>query len=365
MSRRRSKGQTKQPVARPTGVVPIQGKEARRRKVDIVGFTPSREDARYDDDSVEIWGMNALFKVDGVPRATRWFDLHPVDKISEDRMKWYAEATIPIYLQHAVAGVPRSLEFPRESILQWCAEKGYQTEQLTAVKGYFTNSIAWMIALAMFEGMTDIGVYGVDMSTPDEYRTQRPNVEFWLGLAIGAGITVRVARTSDLLKATHEYGYGDDGGFRLKCKERIGDFTKRIKQAEAAIMKHGTEIRRLELVKATLTGACQDATWAIQSWGVYEGGSEEGRSYKKPGPDAPAKTVPEGSAAPQALPAAADEGEALSADVRDLTGEPETEPIDTEPEAEVEAEAAEATIPDEDEVTEFDDLGMSKGAAVG
>jgi len=336
------------------------GAAQRRRKVAIVGFTPSRAQAPYDDDTYEIWGLNALFRVDGVPRATRWFDLHPADKIPEDRVKWYAEAKIPVYLQRAHPSVPMSMPFPREAILARFGKDAY-----------FTNSISWMIALAMLEGMTHIEVYGVDMSTPDEYRTQRPNVEYWLGLAQGAGIQVKVAETSDLLKSTHEYGYGDDGGLRKKVKERIGDFTGRIQKCDKAIAEHGTEIRRLELTKATLEGARQDANWFIQSWGIYEGGSEEGRTFQKPGPNAPAKTTPETVIVPP-VQLAPPEADALAAEVQELTGAPEIEPVDApspEPEEEKapepEAEAQPPLIPDEDEVAEqYDEMGIKEGAAV-
>ena len=342
------------PAVAPPGAVAVAQKVGqRRRKVAIVGFTPSRKQAPYADDAYEIWGLNALFRVDGVPRATRWFDLHPVDKIPEDRMKWYSEATIPVYLQRPDPRVPKSLAFPREAILARFGQDAY-----------FTNSISWMIALAMLEGMTHIEVYGVDMSTPDEYRTQRPNVEYWLGLAMGAGIKVKVAETSDLLKSTHEYGFGDDHGLRKKVKERITDFTNRIQQCDKAINDHGAEIRRLELTKATLEGARQDANWFIQSWAIYEGGGEEGRTYAKPGPDAPARTITEGSGG---APTSPDEAAQLAAQVQEMIDAPAVEPIDPEPEPE-EAEDEAPLIPDEDDletVDEFDEMGIKVGAAVG
>lgn len=338
MSKRRSQPNVPQQPG------PAVAKQPRRRKVAIIGFTPSREQAPYGDKDYEIWGLNALFRVPGVPRADRWFDLHPVDKIPEDRIKWYAEQPIPIYLQQLHPAVPKGMVFPRAEILERFGENAY-----------FTNSISWMIALAMMEGMTHIEVYGVDMSTPDEYRTQRPNVEYWLGLAMGAGIEVKVAETSDLLKATHEYGYGDDGGLRAKVQERIKDFTSRVQQCDKAIAQHGTEIRRLELTKATLEGARQDANWFIQSWGIFVGGSEEGRTFAKPPPDAPAQTVTEAPPPPTAK-----EAKALAAEVREMTDPPDIEPIDA---------VAEDTpmIGEEDEVAgapEFDDMGIAKEAAV-
>lgn len=225
-----------------------------RKKVAIVGFTPSRKQAPFHDESFEIWGLNGLFTYDDVTRCTRWFDLHKREDIAEERIEWYREAPVPIYLQEEWDDIPGSVRFPKEEI----------EEELGST--YFTNSISWMIAFAIWLGAEVIHVYGVDMAQATEYRHQRPNVEFWIGKAEGLGVETYVARTSDLLKATHQYGYGSDSGFRAKCKEKLGHHER--KKAEIT-----AEIRRLEQARATFEGARQAMEWAIQQWGVVDGES--------------------------------------------------------------------------------------------
>jgi hypothetical protein len=78
--------------------------------------------------------------------------------------------------------------------------------------GYFTNSISYMIALAIYEKYEEIGIYGVDMATggfdtPNgEYAHQRPSCEYYIGIAVGRNIKVTVPSSADLLKTRFLYG---------------------------------------------------------------------------------------------------------------------------------------------------------------
>jgi len=395
-------------------------------RVAIVGFTPSKALAPYNDQDFEFWGLNALYVHEGeipIGRFTRWFDVHDMTAVNAERVGKYRTLPCPVYLQDVVAGMPNSVKFPKAEIE---AQFG---------SGYFTNSISWMIGMALMMGYKTIAVYGVDMAqdclAPDanlltadlrwvradevqegdklmgfdetpgdgtgavharriaqegggvatatevraartwrvsevlgrsvasrpsyrihfedgtsvvaseghrwltidggatawkhtdelvpgvtnivgatnpvltepvdyantvgvvgveflgetetvgfttttqtlvveglashnsEYRFQRPNVEYWLGIAKGMGREIIVAETSDLLKASHQYGFGTDHGFRAKLKERMTEFNNR----EVAI---DAEIQRLTLAKATVNGAKQNVEWTLQSWTVAD-----------------------------------------------------------------------------------------------
>ena len=87
---------------------------------------------------------------------------------------------------------------------------------------YMTSSIAWMIGLAITEGFSTIGVYGVDMAQQTEYEEQRPCCEYLIGLARGRGIEVRLPRTTDLLRAVGQYGFWSESSeLGAKVGERI------------------------------------------------------------------------------------------------------------------------------------------------
>jgi hypothetical protein len=71
---------------------------------------------------------------------------------------------------------------------------------------YFTCSISYMIAYAMYIGVSEINIYGVDMSIGSEYSFERPSVLYWIGRAEGMGIKVN----SNLNEGLFLYGYEMD-----------------------------------------------------------------------------------------------------------------------------------------------------------
>ena len=226
----------------------------KRDKVAIVGFTPSRKYAPWDDESWEIWGLNALFKYPDCKRFTRWFDLHNFDRIPDERFDAYAKMPIPVYLQRQHPKIPNSVEFPRERLKEVLGSD------------YWTNSISWMVGLAIAENFRAIHVYGVDMAQDTEYRFQRPNLEYWLGVARGMGRETFVPKTSDLLAATHEYGFGDDHGLRAKLKERLSDLQQRIQGIDH-------QVAQMQQQRHVLEGARQAHTWHLQSLTVPDSDS--------------------------------------------------------------------------------------------
>lgn len=134
----------------------------------------------------------------------RYFDLHPkacwtrAGKGEKNYTAWLARNTTPIYMQKHYAEAPASIEYPKRRILLEFAD----------ARGYFTNHVAWMIALALTEGVDSIGLYGINYSTESEYVRQRGSAEYWLGRASGAGVRVVLPEQCSLLKEPALlYGY--------------------------------------------------------------------------------------------------------------------------------------------------------------
>ena len=74
---------------------------------------------------------------------------------------------------------------------------------------YFSNTIDYMIALAIYKGATEIDIYGVNM-LGDQYLFEKPGVEYWRGQAMGRGIKVTVHGKQSLVGKTPDgllYGY--------------------------------------------------------------------------------------------------------------------------------------------------------------
>jgi len=180
------------------------------RKVAIIGKSLSTmKAAPYDDESWEIWTLYDMVHRGEVPRFTRHFELHPLDYFSErDRGDGYWEWLCgvrdkPVYLRETDEQIPAGVAYPVDEI----------TERFGR---YFTNTVSWMLALAIHEGVAEIALWGVDMAQDTEYAVQRPSCEYFIGVAVGAGIAVHVPEASDLLKTRRLYGFESDLGMRKK-----------------------------------------------------------------------------------------------------------------------------------------------------
>lgn len=198
----------------------------KRRKVCIVGYAEnSRHLAWYDDPDTEIWGVNQLYRF--IPRADRWFQIH---KDWDDEKKWapganlrewLKAAPIPVYMLDHYDEIPTSVRYPLERV---------QAELRT--HDYWTSTIAFMVGLAIAEGFTDIGIYGIDLIIGREYFFEKACVEYLLGIANERGIKVHLPDGCALLWQSHRYGYQEEpdyGFFGLKkLKSRAAQLSEQV-----------------------------------------------------------------------------------------------------------------------------------------
>ena len=186
-------------VERVHPVRPPMATIGRQRKVGLLGSHHSLEYAPWFDPSWELWGhASSRFYYKREPE--RYFDLHRkecwVMAHKHDRyMSWLKRNIVPIYMQDVDKEVPASIRYPREIIF---AEN----------RRYFTCHAAYMIALALSEGVTHIGVWGINYSADSEYGTQRGSCEYWLGVAEGRGVRIVLSEKNTLLQHPAQlYGY--------------------------------------------------------------------------------------------------------------------------------------------------------------
>lgn len=235
----------------PAGWTPETYAARPERKIAIIGYTDSRHEAPYGEPGWEMWGLNNLHlqcAPEQMASFTRWYDLHDEATIRADEhhVAWLAKTDLPVLMW-----APRPEEWPT-------SETFPRTDLIDAFGRYFTNSVSWMIAHAILEGATTIGVWGVDMAQSTEYAAQRPSCEYFLGLAAGLGIELRIAETSDLLKTAVLYGESD-GGLRLKLEQRSQDLGRRLEEIKA-------ELQRLEAARLQLLGAKESNDYIMGVW---------------------------------------------------------------------------------------------------
>lgn len=194
------------------------------RRVAILGFADSYALAPFEDRSVEIHGINELHRY--LPRWDRWYELHARESFEikgnrdqEAHVNWLrAQKPVghpehkPIFMRELFPDIPAGVVLP----LEWLSDRFFGR---FGQRPYFTSSIGYMLAMAIAEGRDEaftpiddtavgwIGLYGIDLASDTEYGEQRPNAEYFIGLARGLGIEVVIADGSALLRGDHLYGF--------------------------------------------------------------------------------------------------------------------------------------------------------------
>ena len=236
------------------------------KKVAIVGFAGTRDMAPYNDPEIEIWSVNNLYKF--IPRTDRIFQLHRKDLLigehhgvtGREHLEYLQNCGIPIYMQEHYEDIPTSIKYPLEEMIEEFGMPRLGDEHTK--DAYFTNTISFMIALAIHEGFDEIHIFGVDMAVAVEYREQRPSCEYYIGIAKGKGIKIVMPAECDLLKTRFIYGYEDDkkAAWELKVNKTIEDMQKRKEQSDFAI-------RNQQSVSDKYEGAITALVESKKTWG--------------------------------------------------------------------------------------------------
>lgn len=257
----------------------------------VIGFANSKEQVPWDRPNTEFLALNELHDWYENAQAARvaagqparpwraWFELHQDRDIgpcgqqdrpdSDAHWRWMralpADPERPLYMQRRREDVPASVTFPLTELYERIAAR---VLALQSRPMYLASSIGMMLMWAICQGrdaqlMPDgsgthydwIGVYGIDLASDSEYVWQRPNAEFYLGLASGLGIDVEVAQDAAILRGAGVYGYEDP-------PDGYPPFTRSFLAAQVAALKKQMAERQELLNKTaaeinTLHGALQ------------------------------------------------------------------------------------------------------------
>lgn len=222
-----------------------------KSKIAIIGKAPSSQSlAPYADPDWHIWTLSDVMLCRQAARYDVQFELHDSEIVKKNKSYWDWLTRVdgkPVVMREDTPEIKACIPYPKDEIVD-------------KYGGYFTNTVSWMIALAIEMQPTEIGVYGIDMAQNDEYAHQRPSCEYFLGIAAGRGIKVWVPPQSDLLHTSGLYGFDSAlNDMAIKQKARISELTKRIAE---------TEQRRdsAALEAAYLQGALEDSK---DYWGQW------------------------------------------------------------------------------------------------
>ncbi len=214
----------------------------RKRVVAIAGFSPdSRAGINDEPDSTEILAINNAHQFLTKP-AAMWFQLHPSDwhwekgfpdgsfGRSPEHLEYLKTLEIPVYMRQEHPDIPHSVRFPLQEIV---GHFGIS---------YFTSTMAYIMGLILMqhdagERVGEIKVFGINLTTLNEYYHQKACMEYWLGEARGRGIKVWVPETSGLLKGA------------LYAREVVADDLLTLSQQRVEKWRTGHQVSRDELIE--------------------------------------------------------------------------------------------------------------------
>lgn len=235
-------------------------------KIAIVGFaTGSVHKAPYTDPEVETWGINQLWKI-ADKKFDRWFELHSLYQFyhsNPGHKEFLRNFEGPVYVReedYTLAlkwGIKNAQPFPHHVILD-------------NFRPYFTNTISWLLALAIMMRPEWLGMYGVDMAQDNvlvaEYSEQRPSCEYFLGIAEGIGIELDIPNGCDLLGGTHLYGYEDSGRVLEKMGSRFVELDLNKAQLGAQLQQLDAQTAQLRGTMSKLDGAQAEINYWKKNW---------------------------------------------------------------------------------------------------
>ena len=124
----------------------------------ICGLGPETHDtAPWDDDTWERWGLTWDAYA---PRCHFGFDLHDDPELHAKQIPRLQEIGIPVYLAKADPNIPMSLTYPLYEVR-------------SVVGDYFGSTIAYMLALAIYQNRDRVGLFGVDL--PSKLNNRESN----------------------------------------------------------------------------------------------------------------------------------------------------------------------------------------------
>jgi len=160
------------------------------RDVILLAKGDSRRSCPFDAD--EVWGLSNVFRCPEF-KGKRIDKMFLFDPLPEQFIK-DAKEVAPVVSWRDYADI----KYPLEEIISRFNTK------------YFTNSICYMIAYAIYLKVPKIRLYGIDAAFGGIYSLEKSGVEYWLGRAEENGLAVEVSEGSNLLRTSTGDLYGEE-----------------------------------------------------------------------------------------------------------------------------------------------------------
>ena len=172
----------------------------------LIPFLGATGHAAWPTGRWDIWAPVFSWNLLGRRLPTLWIELHQ-RRHWQQRKSWRRNyqhwlstyRRRPILMQQKFKAVPASIRYPQE------------LARALVPHAPFHGTFDWLMALAMTLEVKEIAVWGVDYDSAHEEIYQKVGANFWIGVARGRNIDVRISPGSSLMRnpmpQTHTYGY--------------------------------------------------------------------------------------------------------------------------------------------------------------
>ena len=229
------------------------------RKIAIFGTTPSRmEGPTEGQDDWERWtigpggkdthGWERLFETHQVWPVEFAEYLSALSQVKEPQQV-FSVAPMPVKIQEWAREHEKDEAWLAETIKgDWSANVVIDRPALydKYARLMFQSSIDYCLALAIEEGATDIGCWGIDLESGEEYISQWQSAKIWLMLARLAGINVHLPKGSGLERDLTPYPERYETHFALATERKTRFLDSMIGQAETELRQQQAELNRIE-----------------------------------------------------------------------------------------------------------------------
>jgi protein-tyrosine-phosphatase len=244
------------------------------KTIAIAGFSTTTLGALKQSRADEIWTVNHAFVMDfAIPRMDRVFELHKYGwflrkgqhVLTKYRAWLRRQHPFPIYMQKVYKSFPASVRYPFEEVNDYVFSKLLRGNERNL---YYTSSFSYMLALAIYEKVKRVEIYGIDMLNDTEWQYQKPSGELMIGVALGHGIEVVLQPNCALCQA-QLYAYDKvPAADQKRAKELLALYEDQAEAFKAATHAEQLKVNSLEV--ADPKAYMQSAAY----WAMYHGAAE-------------------------------------------------------------------------------------------
>ena len=219
-------------IAEPV-VVPFV---ARTKKIAIFGTTPTRmEGPHMDGTGWERWTIGP-----GGIDAHNWERLYEIHKTHPPDFKEYLDKL-------AAYEPPREI-WTLKPFPHFKSNKVVPYAELIAKYGrtWFSSSISWCMAHALEEGATDIGLFGIDLESGEEYISQFIGCRFFIDLARIGGVNIHLPPGCGLIREPTPYPDRYEHHLALTLERKLKYLEQMVGKVEGEYDAQRAEMYRAE-----------------------------------------------------------------------------------------------------------------------